>query len=234
VHSIGNSGHVVLYLLLARLWYLHRRGRVPWARITSADPLVRPLLVWCVVPVTIWLASPYPNHIRDVANLVINRPLGESSVGAGAAIYLDALRTTYFYREWVLMAVVAAFVVAAARYRRQPPVMQWIILAIPLQSAAIALHQTRFPRFLLLTGAVGSCCRGEPGEGWEPHVSARCGWPAGAIALGASESAARIAVTQNGSPDAFENYTDNDALRGAGFDPRRDQADDRPAIVGLG
>src|SRR6476619_2533493 len=26
VHTIGNSGHVVLYALLARLWYLHRRG----------------------------------------------------------------------------------------------------------------------------------------------------------------------------------------------------------------
>src|SRR5262245_47178954 len=83
VHTIGNSGHVVLYALLARLWYLHRRRRIDWQRITSADPLVRPLLVWLAIPVTIWLASPYPNHIRDVANLVINRPLGESTVSAG-------------------------------------------------------------------------------------------------------------------------------------------------------
>src|SRR6476659_6801901 len=48
VHTIGNSGHVVLYLLLARLWYLHRRRRIAWDRMTSADPLVRPLLIWFV------------------------------------------------------------------------------------------------------------------------------------------------------------------------------------------
>ena len=238
VHSIGNSGHVVLYLLLARLWYLHRGGRVPWARITSADPLIRPLLVWFAMPVTIWLASPYPNHIRDVANLVINRPLGESSVGAGAAIYLDALRTTYFYREWVLMAVVAAFVVAAARYRRQPPMMQWIILAIPLQSAAIALHQTRFPRFLLLT--VVLLCLAAAAEAGRWVGTSRAGRVAAGllalVALGASVSAARSAVTQERFRlIAFENYTDNDALRGA-LDSIRGElmADDRLAIVGQG
>jgi len=38
VHTIGNSGHVVLYLLLARLWYLHRAGRIDWHRVMSADP----------------------------------------------------------------------------------------------------------------------------------------------------------------------------------------------------
>ncbi len=170
------------------------------------------------MPVTIWLVSPYPNHIRDVANLVINRPLGESTVGAGAAIYLDALRTTYFYREWVLTAVVAAFVVAAARYRRQPPVMQWIILAIPLQSAAIALHQTRFPRFLLLT--VVLLCLAAAAEAGRWLGTSRAGRvAAGLLALvtvGAGVSAARSAVTQERFRlIAFENYTDNDALRGA-------------------
>lgn len=43
-----------------------------------------------------------------------------------------------------------AFAVSAVLYRRQPPLMQWLILAIPLQFAVIALHPTRFTRFLLL------------------------------------------------------------------------------------
>jgi hypothetical protein len=151
VHTIGNSGHVVLYVLLVRLWYLNRQGRIAWARLTSTDPRVRPLLIWFAAPVTIWLASPYPNHIRDFANLVINRPLGEASVRTGIVTYLDTLRTAYFYSEWILAFAIVAFAVAAIRYRRQPPLMQWLIVAIPLQCAALAFHQTRLPRFLLLT-----------------------------------------------------------------------------------
>jgi hypothetical protein len=92
VRTVGSSGHVVLYALLARLWFLHRRGRIDWAGLFAIDPRVKPLLLWLVVPVTVWLASPYPNHIRDFANLVINRPVGEPTVGAGLVTYLDALR----------------------------------------------------------------------------------------------------------------------------------------------
>src|SRR4029453_10949956 len=65
VHTVGNSGHIVLYLLLGRLWYLHRQQRIPWDRFVAADPRVRPLLVWFALPIVIWFASPYPNHIRD-------------------------------------------------------------------------------------------------------------------------------------------------------------------------
>jgi len=238
VHTIGNSGHVVLYLLLARLWYLHRRRRVAWDRMTSADPLVRPLLIWFVLPATIWLASPYPNHIRDFANLVINRPLGESTVGGGVAVYVDAIRTTYFYSGWVLACVAGLFLVAVVRYRRQPPVFRWIILAIPIQLAAIAVHQTRFPRFLLLT-VVLLClaAASEVGQwfgrsrGW--RVAA---WSFAPIVLVAGLITARNAVSEDRfRVVAFENYTDNEVLRAALDSIRTDlTADDRLAIVGQG
>jgi hypothetical protein len=151
VRSVGNSGHVVLYLLLARLWFLHRRGRIDWARLTALDARVRPLLLWFVVPVAIWMASPYPNHIRDFFNLVVNRPMGEAGVESGTASYVEALRTSYFYGDWTLAIVLAIVATAAVRYARQPPVMRWLLIAIPMQLAAIAIHQTRFPRFLHLT-----------------------------------------------------------------------------------
>jgi hypothetical protein len=235
VHGIGNSGHVVLYFLLGRLWYLQRRGRIDWGRLTSADPRIGPLLLWFAVPVTIWLASPYPNHIRDVANLVINRPLGEPTVATGIATYLDALQTAYFYTEWILGFVLAAFGVAAARYRKQPPLMQWLILAIPLQFAAIALHQTRFPRFLLLTvvllclaaaGEVGRWFSGRPGR-----------LVAGLLApmvLASGLVAARHVVTEERfRVVAFEHYTDSEALRMAmGVIRGELTADDRLLIVG--
>ena len=223
---------------LARLWYLHRRGRIDWSRMTSADPLVRPLLIWFVVPVTVWLASPYPNHIRDFANLVINRPLGESTVGGGVAIYVDALRTAYFYGEWVLVCVMIAFIVAAVRYRQQPPALRWVILAVPIQLAAVAIHQTRFPRFLLLT-VVLLClaAASELGRWLGPSRGGRIA--AGLFApfvLVAGVSAARNIVTQERfRAIAFENYTDSEDLRNALNSIRTELSpDDRLAIVGQG
>ena len=238
VHTIGNSGHLVLYILLARLWYLHRRRRIDWKRFTAADPLVRPLLVWLAIPVTIWLASPYPNHIRDIANLVINRPLGESTVGAGTAIYVDALRTEYFYSEWILASVLAAFVVAAVRYADQPPAMQWIILATPLQLLAIAFHQTRFPRFLLLTVVLLCLAAASEAGRWCCRSRARrmTSGLLAVVVLIAGVSAARIVVTEARFQQiALENYTDNESLRAALDSIRADlTADVRLAIVGQG
>ena len=236
VRSIGNSGHVVLYLLLARLWYLHRHRRIDWGRLMSADPLVRPLVIWFAVPVTIWMASPYPNHIRDFANLVINRPLGEPTVEAGTAVYLDALRNAYFYSEWIMAAVIAAGSAAAVRYRRQPPVVQWLILAIPLQLAAIALHQTRFPRFLLLT--VVLLCLAAASEIGRWFAGSRRGRIVGGllapVVLISGVIAARHVVTEERfRVVAFEHYTDSDALVRA-LDVIRDDlgAGDRLVIVG--
>jgi hypothetical protein len=236
VRGVGNSGHVVLYLILGRLWYLHRRGRIDWARLTSADPRVRQLLLWFLVPVAIWLASPYPNHIRDFANLVINRPLGDPTVGTGIATYLEALRTAYFYTDWTLGFVVVAFGVAAAQYRQQPPVMRWLILAIPLQFAAIVLHQTRLPRFLLPT--VVLLCLVAASEAGRWFAGRRFGrLVAGLLALmvlTSGVSAARYVVTEERfRVVAFEHYTDSEALRSA-LDAIRVElrADDRLLIVG--
>ena len=238
VHTIGNTGHIVLYLLLGRLWYLHRRGRINWARLTSADPRVGPLLLWFAAPVTFWLASPYPNHIRDFSNLVLNRPLGEPTLGAGIATYLDALRTTYFYNAWILASVVAAFCVATMRYRRQPPLMQWLILAVPLQFAVIAIHQTRFPRFLLLT--VVLLCLVAAGEVGRWFAGSGRGRAAATLlaplVLVSGVIAAREVVTQaRFRAVAFENYSDNESLRTALDSIRAElNAADRLAIVGQG
>jgi hypothetical protein len=236
VRGVGNSGLVVLYILLLRLWYLHRRGRVDWRRLTSADPRVRPLLLWFVLPVAVWLASPYPNHVRDFANLVINRPLGEPTVGSGIATYLEALRTDYFYSEWILAIVVGAFGVAAVRYRAQPPLMQWLVLAVPLQCAAIGLHQTRVPRFLLLT-VVLLClaAAGEIGRWFAGSRAARA--VAGLLAPIALASgvmaAGRVVMDERFTAAAFDHYTDSGPLRAA-LDSIRAElgAGDRLLVVG--
>lgn len=236
VHTIGNTGQVVLYLILGRVWYLHRRGRIDWVGAMSADPRVPALLFWFVVPATIWFASPYPNHIRDFANLVINRPLGEATVEAGLATYGDALRTAYFYNGWVLAVVVALFTVAAAQYRRQPPLMRWLILAIPLQLAVIAVHQTRFPRFLLLTVVLLCLAASSQAGRWVagPGRGRLAGRLLAPVVVTCGVLAARVVVTEERFRTvAFENYTDSETLRGALDSIRAGlNGNDRLAIIG--
>ena len=236
VHTIGNSGHLVLYVVLGRLWYLHRRGRIHWDRVMSLDPRVRALLIWFALPVTVWMASPYPNHIRDFANLVFNRPLGASTVEAGAATYLDALRTLYFYDARVLVSVVVVFTIAAVQYRRQPPLMRWLILAVPLQLAAIALHQTRFPRFLLLTVVLLCLAAAHEMGRWIAGRGRVAGMLLGPVILAAGVLAAREVVAEpRFRAIAFENYSDSETLRVALESIRAELTGaDRLAIVGQG
>jgi hypothetical protein len=236
VRSIGNSGHVVLYILLLRLWYLHRRGRIDWQRLISFDPRIRPLLLWFILPVVVWLASPYPNHLRDFANLVINRPLGQPTVGSGLRTYLELLRNAYFYKEWILAVVVAAFGVATLRYRHQPPLMQWLILAVPLQFAVIGLHQTRSERFLLLT-VVLMClaAAGEIGRWFAGSIAARAvaGMLAPIILVSGVIAAQHVVTDERFTSVAFDIYTDSPPLRVALDGIRRElSAADRLLIVG--
>lgn len=236
VRSIGNTGYLVLYFALARLWSLHHHGRIDWRRLTGADPRVRPVVVWFALPVTIWFAIPYPNHIRDFANLVFNRPLGAAMTGGGAAAYVEAVRTSYFYSEWVLVAVIATFVVAAARYRSQPEWMRWLIVATPLQSAAIGIHQTRFPRFLLLTIVLLCVASSAELARWvsASRPSRRIAALLAPAVLVAGVIAARVVVAQERFQRvAFENYTDSRVLRDALESIRRDlTANDRLIVVG--
>jgi hypothetical protein len=236
VRSVGNTGHVALYLLLARLWYLHRRGRLDWARLTSLDPRIRPLLIWFLAPVAIWLASPYPNHIRDFMNLVLNRQMGEPTLERGISTYFGVLRTTYFYHPAILAAVAGVVVVATLAYHRQPVLTQALLIAIPLQTAAIALHHTRFTRFLLPTVVLLCLAAASEVRRWLA-MSARL--RAAAIVLAPAVVIFGLAGARNVVADArfmavaFEHYTDSEPLRTALRTVREDlNAGDRLAVVG--
>ncbi len=236
VRTVGSSGYVVLYGVLGRLWFLHRRGRIDWRGLFATDPRIRPVLVWLALPVIIWFAFPYPNHIREFANLVINRPMGEPTIVAGVAMYVDAIRRTFFDSDWLLVTSVAVFAVAVVRYRKQPLLMQWLLLAVPFQLAAMALHQTRFGRFLVPTlvllwlavsGEVGSWSAGSKRRRLVASLVAP-------LVLGYGLATAHGIVTQERFRRvAFENYSDSASLAAA-IASIRDALgpDDRLAILG--
>jgi hypothetical protein len=105
-----------------------------------------------------------------------------------------------------------------------------------LQLAVIAIHQTRFPRFLLLTMVllcVAAACetgRWFAGSSWR-RIAGTVIAPA---VLGVGVFASKTVVTEERFRTvAFENYTDNPTLRAA-FDSIRAELrpEDRLAIVG--
>jgi hypothetical protein len=149
--TVGYSLHPLLYGWLAYAWYTHRHGRWDLRRLAETDPRLPPFILWFVVPVAVWLASPLPNHIKDLVYLVVNVPMGPESAQLGVTAYLNAIRTDYFAHPVVFVAALGAFLSAAACYQRQPPLMRLLIAA--LQFAMVTVQHTRDARFLLL-----ACC----------------------------------------------------------------------------
>ena len=136
----------------------------------------------------------------------------------GLARYADALRSSYCYDPWVLAGVAPGFAAAAVRYSHQPPLMQCIILAVPLQLAAVAVHQTRFPRFLLPTVVLLCLVASHEAGTWLARVGCRplAGGALAVMVLVSGLAAARAVVTEERFRIiAFENYTDNPILRAA-------------------
>jgi hypothetical protein len=154
------------------------------------------------------------------------------------ATYLDVLRTSYFYSPWILAVVLVAFGVAAWQYSRQAEWVQWLIVAIPLQIAVIALHQTRFPRFLLLTVVLLCLVASNELGRWFAGTRARRvagGVLAAAILIGGVAGANAAVVQERFRRIAFENYTDSASLRTALASIRGElTAQDRLAIIGEG
>lgn len=148
--TVGYSLHPLLYGWLAYAWNTHRQGRWDLRRLAATDPRLPPFILWFVVPATVWLASPLPNHIKDLVYLVVNVPMGPESAQLGLTAYLNAIRTDYFAHPVVFVAALGAFLNAAVRYRSQPPLIRLLIAIAALQFAMVAAHQTRDARFLLL------------------------------------------------------------------------------------
>lgn len=150
VRRIGSTGHVVMLALAARIVFLHRRGRIDWKGVLARDRRIRPLLVWFVLPVVVWLISPYPNHLRDFVDLLVNQPHGVEGFAPSLGFYAGAFRQ-YFRGDAELVAALVLFAVAATRFRRCTPLVQLLFLTAAVDLAGSVMHQNRQERFLFTT-----------------------------------------------------------------------------------
>jgi hypothetical protein len=150
IGDIGGSGHVVLYILLWNLWKSYNKRKEYWKYILSLDYRIRPLIYFFGIPVLIWFAIPYPNHINDFFKFMINRKTENIDFFGGIYYYYNALRNDYFYSNSLFIVTIIIYIVSIGRYKYQESHKKWLILTSFLQILMIISHHQKQSRFLFL------------------------------------------------------------------------------------
>lgn len=150
IHSIGNTGYLVLYLLLIKLWVEYKKKRKEYAKIFSKDYRIKPLITYFVIPLIIWFAIPYPNHIKEFFGLVINRSTEEINFFSSIPYYFNVLRKEYFSNDIIFFVGLFVFFIAIINYRKQIPIIKFLIITSVIQTLFVVSHPYKSTRFIFL------------------------------------------------------------------------------------
>jgi hypothetical protein len=150
IGDIGGSGHVVLYILLWNLWKSYNKRKEYWKYILNIDYRIQPLVYFFCIPVLIWFAIPYPNHINDFFKFIINRKTENIDFLGGIYYYYNALKSDYFYNDSLFVMTIIIYFISIIRYKSQEDSKKWLILTSFLQILMIISHHQKQSRFLFL------------------------------------------------------------------------------------
>ena len=150
IGDIGGSGHIVLYILLWNLWKSYKKRKEYWKNILSVDYRIRPLVYFFGIPVLIWFAIPYPNHINDFFKFIINRKTENIGFLEGIYYYYNALKNDYFYNDSLFIISIITYFISIMRYKYQEDCKKWLILTSLLQLLMVISHHQKESRFLFL------------------------------------------------------------------------------------
>jgi hypothetical protein len=150
IGDIGGSGYVVLYILLWNLWKSYNKKKEYWKYIWNIDYRIQPLIYFFCIPVLIWFAIPYPNHINDFFKFIINRKTDNIDFLGGIYYYYNALKSDYFYNDSLFIMAIIIYFISIIRYKSQEDSNKWLILTSFLQILMIILHHQKQSRFLFL------------------------------------------------------------------------------------
>ncbi|MEZ5292412.1 MAG: hypothetical protein R2745_15125 [Vicinamibacterales bacterium] len=233
LRTVGYLAHPLLYGALLRVWWLHRHGRIDWARLWAADPRLRPLAIGCVAPMALWLASPYPNHVKDAANLLVNIPMGEPTASQGLAAYLGVVRSDFFLHDALAGLALGGFLLALVRWRSSAPLVRLLVMSAILQFVLVTLHPTRDPRFVLLAlppfWLASAAALGALTARWPARAAAAL---AAVLCAAAVAGAGRATSSAAFERHAREHYIESPALASALASIRAATAADRLLVVG--
>lgn len=148
----GASGYIFLYALLIKFWFQHRKGVIPWNRLFKLDCRIRLLIVFFAIPVLVWFAVPYPNHMVEFFGFLVpaGRAEGGLSFFPGILHYVKLIETEYFSEKIVFILGIAIYGVGIIRFKKQQDFTKWLILVSLTQVFCTALHPYKQARFVFL------------------------------------------------------------------------------------
>jgi hypothetical protein len=153
IHTPGAAGYIILYILLLKLWFLHRKKKIDREKIFHLDARIRPLVIFLGIPLLVWFAVPYPNHIADFFGPLLTT--GGKTEGlnffTGIFHYIKILRTDYFPSGAVFFLGLLIYLISVVRYKRQDTFTKWLILIPPIHILLAALHPLKHPRYIFLS-----------------------------------------------------------------------------------
>jgi hypothetical protein len=151
VHSIGNTGYVVLYLLIIRFLIYKKRNKAGYFNFLNKDFRIKPLINYFIIPIIIWFVIPYPNHIKEFFGLIVNRQSEGFTIISGFAYYFNVLKNEYFANNLIFVLSMLIFLFAIIRYKNQNPTARFFIIVALIQIILIINHPYKDARFIFTT-----------------------------------------------------------------------------------
>lgn len=148
VHSIGNTGYTVLYFLLIRFWLLRRKKKIDINGFLNKDFRIKPLINYFIIPLIVWFAIPYPNHIQEFFGLIVNRQSEGATLSSSFSFYFNILKNDYFQSSIVFYFTSLVFIIALLRFRIQAQMTKWLIIATLIQLFLVISHPYKDARFI--------------------------------------------------------------------------------------
>lgn len=148
VHSIGNTGYVVLYLLITCFWIYKKKNKTHYSNLLNKDFRLKPLIKYFIIPLIIWFSIPYPNHIKEFFGLIVNRQSGEFTIVSSAVYYFNVVKDQYFANSLLFVLSIMLFLLAVIRYKTQSQMARFFILTALVQIILVINHPYKDARFI--------------------------------------------------------------------------------------
>lgn len=148
VHSIGNTGYVVLYLLIIRFGIYKKKNKIRYLNFLNKDFRIKPVIKYFIIPLVIWFSIPYPNHIKEFFGLVVNRQSEGFTIASSLIYYFNVLKDDYFANGTIFVFSSIIFLLAAIRYKTQNSTQKFFIIAAFIQIILIINHPYKDARFI--------------------------------------------------------------------------------------
>jgi hypothetical protein len=148
VYSIGNTGFLILYFLIIQFLWQKKRNKFNYSQFLKKDFRIKPIINYFVIPLIIWFAIPYPNHIKEFFGLVVNRESTGFNFFNSILFYFNILENEYYSNNIIFFISLLLFLLSIIRYKNQTRVIKFFIVTSLIQIFLVLNHPYKGARFI--------------------------------------------------------------------------------------